>query len=57
MFKTLRPLAPYLEKYRKTFAIGALCVLCHNVIWICFPIVLGRTINDLNGHFTTTDAC
>jgi ATP-binding cassette, subfamily B, multidrug efflux pump len=53
MFKTLRPLAPYLNKYRKTFAIGALCVLCLNLIWICFPIVLGRTINELNQHFTT----
>jgi ATP-binding cassette subfamily B multidrug efflux pump len=53
MFKSLRPLAPYLNKYRKTFAIGAVCVLCHNLIWICFPIVLGRTINDLNRHFTT----
>src|SRR5664279_5434568 len=53
MFKTLRPLAPYLSKYRKTFAIGALCVLCHNLIWICFPIVLGRAFNDLNGSFTT----
>ncbi len=53
MFKSLRPLAPYLQKYRKTFAIGAACVLCHNLIWICFPIVLGRTINDLNKHFTT----
>ncbi len=53
MFKTLRPLAPYLNKYRKTFAIGALCVLFHNLIWICFPVVLGRTINDLNGHFTS----
>src|SRR5271165_1592518 len=53
MFKSLRPLAPYLKKYRKTFAIGAVCVLCHNLIWICFPVVLGRTINDLNKHFTT----
>ena len=53
MFKTLRPLAPYLKNYRKTFAIGALCVLCHNLIWICFPIVLGRAINDLNKPFTS----
>src|SRR5271167_3678023 len=53
MFKSLRPLAPYLKKYRKTFAIGAVCVLCHNLIWICFPVVLGRTINYLNKHFTT----
>jgi ATP-binding cassette, subfamily B, multidrug efflux pump len=53
MFKTLRPLAPYLNRYRNTFAIGAVCVLCHNIIWICFPIVLGRTINELNKHLTS----
>ena len=28
MFKNLRPLFPYLRKYRATFVIGALCVLC-----------------------------
>jgi ATP-binding cassette, subfamily B, multidrug efflux pump len=48
MFKTLQPLAPYLKKYRKTFALGALCVLCHNGIWILFPLVIRNAVQALN---------
>ncbi len=48
MFQNLRPLAPYLRKYRKTFWIGALCVLCNNGVWILFPLVIRRAIDDLN---------
>ena len=40
MFKNLRPLFPYLRKYRATFLIGALCVLCNNGVWILFPLVI-----------------
>jgi len=48
MFKNLRPLFPYLRKYRATFWIGALCVLCNNGVWILFPLVIRRAIDDLN---------
>jgi ATP-binding cassette subfamily B protein len=48
LFRNLRPLAPYLRKYRKTFWIGALCVLCNNGVWILFPLVIRRAIDDLN---------
>jgi ATP-binding cassette subfamily B protein len=48
MFKNLRPLFPYLRKYHVTFWIGALCVLCNNGIWILFPLVIRRAIDDLN---------
>ncbi len=48
MFKNLRPLFPYLRKYRVTFWIGALCVLCNNGVWILFPLVIRRAIDDLN---------
>jgi ATP-binding cassette, subfamily B, multidrug efflux pump len=48
MFKNLRPLFPYLRKYRATFAIGALCVLLNNGVWILFPLVIRRAIDDLN---------
>lgn len=48
MFQNLRPLAPYLRKYRKTFWIGALCVLCNNGVWILFPLIIRRAIDDLN---------
>ena len=38
MFKNLSPLFPYLRKYRLTFWVGALCVLCNNGVWILFPL-------------------
>ncbi len=48
MFKNFSPLFPYLRKYRLTFWIGALCVLCNNGVWILFPLVIRRAIDDLN---------
>ena len=48
MFKNLRPLFPYLRKYRGTFVIGAVCVFCNNGVWILFPLVIRRAIDDLN---------
>jgi ATP-binding cassette, subfamily B, multidrug efflux pump len=48
MFKNLSPLFPYFRKYRVTFWIGALCVLCNNGVWILFPLVIRRAIDDLN---------
>ncbi len=52
MFKNLRPLAPYLRKYRTTFYIGALCVLCNNLVWILFPMVIRNAVRDLNTHIS-----
>jgi len=48
MLKNLRPLLPYLRRYRGTYVVGALCVLCNNGIWILFPLVLRRAIDVLN---------
>ena len=48
MFSNLRPLVPYLRRYRATFWIGAICVLCNNGVWILFPLVIRRAIDDLN---------
>jgi ATP-binding cassette subfamily B protein len=53
VFSNLRPLFPYLKRYRKTFWIGALCVLCNNGVWILFPLVIRRAIDDLNRQVTT----
>ena len=53
MFKNLRPLFPYLRKYRKTFVIGGLCVLGHNGVWILFPIVIRSAVQALNTAVTT----
>ena len=52
MFRNLRPLAPYLRKYRTTFYIGAFCVLCNNTVWILFPMVIRDAVRDLNTHVT-----
>lgn len=45
--KNLRPLLPYLKKYRKGFLIGAACVLLNNGTYILFPQVIQRAIDGL----------
>src|ERR1700735_2672377 len=50
--KKLRPLVPYLKRYRSGLVWGGLCVLFNNGIWILFPQVLRRAVNDL--HFGVT---
>ena len=50
--KSLRPLLPYLKKYRGSYAVGTLCVFLNNGIWILFPQVIRRAIDDL--HFGVT---
>ncbi len=55
--KSLRPLYPYLKKYRRGFLVSALCVLLLNGIAVQFPQVIrlaldylqhgGRSINQL----------
>jgi ATP-binding cassette, subfamily B, multidrug efflux pump len=45
--KNLRPLLPYMMKYRRGYALGTLCVLLHNGIWILFAQVIRQAINDL----------
>jgi ATP-binding cassette subfamily B protein len=52
MFNNLRPLFPYLRRYRATFIIGAVCVLFNNGVWILFPLVIRRAIDDLNRGVT-----
>ena len=52
MFKKLDPLKPYLYKYRVQFFWGGLALLLNNIIWIIFPQVIGRAINDLNRGVT-----
>jgi ATP-binding cassette subfamily B multidrug efflux pump len=50
--KNLRPLVPYLKRYRSSLFWGGLCVLFNNGIWVLFPQVLRRAINDLNSSVT-----
>src|SRR5215467_12249225 len=46
-FTNLRPLLPYLKKYRAHYAWGTLTVLMMNGIWVLFPLVIGRAIDSL----------
>jgi ATP-binding cassette, subfamily B, multidrug efflux pump len=45
--RNLRPLLPYLKRYRWGYALGTVCVFLNNGIWILFPQVIRRAINDL----------
>src|SRR5215472_481503 len=44
---SLRPLFPYLRKYRTGYILGGISVLLMNGIWILFPLVIGRSIDSL----------
>lgn len=49
----LQPLFPYLRKYRFGLSVGGLCVLCTNLIWVWFPVVLGDAIDGLRTSVTS----
>lgn len=48
MFPNLRPLGPYLWRYRARLFWGTLTVFLNNGIWILFPQVLRHAIDDLH---------
>jgi ATP-binding cassette subfamily B protein len=50
--KSLRPLLPYLKRYRWGYAVGTVCVFLTNGIWVLFPLVIGRAAEDLEGGIT-----
>jgi len=50
--KSLRPLLPYVKRYRRGYAFGTFCVFLHNGIWVLFPLVLGKASDDLNQGVT-----
>ena len=52
--RNLRPLYPYLNKYRAGFAQGGLCVLLLNGIWVLFPQVIQRGVDYLKGGGRST---
>jgi ATP-binding cassette subfamily B multidrug efflux pump len=51
--KNLRPLVPYLKRYRLGLFLGALCVLLTNGISVQFPRVIQHAVDDLNRNLTT----
>ena len=48
MGKNLKPLWPYLHKYRVTLFWGAITVLFNNGLWVLSPQVVRRAVDDLN---------
>jgi ATP-binding cassette subfamily B protein len=48
----LRPLIPYMKKYWRGYALGTLCVFLTNGIWILFPQVIRRAVDDLTKEVT-----
>ena len=50
--KNLRPLLPYLKRYRWGYTLGTACVFLTNGIWILFPLVIGRAADDLHSGVT-----
>jgi ATP-binding cassette subfamily B multidrug efflux pump len=50
--KNLRPLLPYLKKYRSGFFIGAVCVLLNNGTYVLFPQIIQRAIDGLKQGIT-----
>ena len=52
MLATLRPLFPYLRRYRRDFVWGGLVAVLANAFWIFFPQVIRIAIDDLNHGVT-----
>jgi ATP-binding cassette, subfamily B, multidrug efflux pump len=51
--KRLRPLLPYVKRYRWSYVGGTVCVFLTNGIWILFPLVLGHAADDLKSGVTS----
>ncbi|HLV87343.1 MAG TPA: ABC transporter ATP-binding protein [Candidatus Sulfotelmatobacter sp.] len=50
--KSLRPLLPYIKRYRWAYLAGTACVFLTNGIWILFPLIIGRASDDLLSNVT-----
>ncbi|MFZ0143432.1 MAG: ABC transporter ATP-binding protein [Candidatus Sulfotelmatobacter sp.] len=51
--KSMRPLLPYLKRYRWGFAAGVFCIFLSNGAWILLPQVIRHAIDDLNTGVTS----
>ncbi|HEY6763785.1 MAG TPA: ABC transporter ATP-binding protein [Candidatus Sulfotelmatobacter sp.] len=47
LFKNLRPLLPYLKRYRWGYIAGTVCVLINNGAWVLFPQIIYKAIDGL----------
>ncbi len=49
----LKPLLPYLKRYKRGYFWGALATVMNNAIWIFFPWIIGVAMDDLLRHGVT----
>ena len=47
MFPRIRPLFPYLRRYRRSFALGSLALIVYNVTKAMIPLLIGGAMNDI----------
>ncbi len=52
MLQKLRPLVPYLKRYRGQLAQGAVAVLLYNSSKVAVPLLIGRAVDDVSHHGT-----
>ena len=52
MFHSLRPLAPYLKRYWRSLAWGAVATVLYNVLKVLLPLVIGHAIDDMRHGLT-----
>jgi ATP-binding cassette subfamily B protein len=50
--RILRPLIPYLKRYRAGYIWGTVYLFINNAVWIMFPQVIRRAIDDLHTGVT-----
>jgi ATP-binding cassette subfamily B protein len=50
--KSMRPLLPYLKRYRWGFVAGAVCIVLSNGAWAGLPRVIGNAAQSLEGGVT-----
>jgi len=52
MFEKLKPLFPYMQRYKRAYFWGGISVVLSNAIWIFFPKVIGSATDALNRGVT-----
>ncbi len=52
MFKRLKPLLPYMRRYRRAYVWGGIVAVLSSAVWVFFPRVIGIAIDDLNQGVT-----
>src|SRR5208337_1095594 len=51
--ENMRPLLPYLKRYRWGFVAGVFCIFLSNGAWVLLPQVIGHAVDDLNTGVTS----